>query len=231
MGERMAMFSRFRRGAEFNEEDPIPAILPEINQRVMIIRGGHDPVPSRIDDHRADDLVISLPSVPLENGDSVMVTWEEEGAWYSLDSNVSHLDANSPRPTISVNMRGRVNRFDDRRGDNRAEITLPLELRVLVARVVKPGRILRTHTSEISTTAFRFTTSAPFAPGDLIESTLTMGDTETLTARLKVIRVDSTSGSWRQSCTATFDEILRSDRSRLAGFIERIVSESQSSSF
>jgi len=35
-----------------------------------------------------------------------------------------------------------------------------------------------------------------------------------------VIRVDTVSGSWRQTCTAVYDEILRSDRSRVVAYIE-----------
>jgi len=39
-------------------------------------------------------------------------------------------------------------------------------------------------------------------------------------ARVKVIRVDSVADSWRQVCTAAFDEVLRSDKSRLMAFVE-----------
>lgn len=219
----MELFARFRRTAPAHtESEPsIPvAQLPHVNQRLTVWMGEHSPLPSRVEDHADGEIVISYPNMPLVVGDPVSVSWEGDPGWYSLDTTVTAVDDASAVPTVTVSATGRLRRHDERRSDVRREIALPLELRIVMARVVKGGRTLNTHTTELSGDALRFSTSAPFAPGDLVESRLTLSDGEVVSSRLRVIRMDAVSGSWRQTCTAAFDDILRSDRSRIVAYLE-----------
>lgn len=198
----------------------MPPVLPQINQRVTVSRGGEEPVPSRVDDESGEEILLASPSIALSEGDPIVLTWESEDGWFSLESSVQRIDEESTLPTVSIAKRGRVSRFSDRRTEIRRQVSLRCDLRVVVTRVVKPGRTLTTMTVELSANAVRFTTSAPFAPGDVMEAHIQLRDGESVTARLKVIRMDTVSGSWRQTCTATFDDILRSDRSRIVAFLE-----------
>lgn len=217
----MDLFSRFRRDSDVPDATvTLPAVLPKINQRITITRGLHDPVTSRVDDERGEAIVIASPNMPLETGDEVLVTWEEGGAWFRLETTVLHVDEDAMLPSVSIARRGRLVRFDDRRTDLRSDIALPLELRVIMARVMKQGRTLSTRTLELSSKAIRFTTSAPLAPGDVVELRVALPGGEPIGARCKVIRMDSVTGSWRQTCTVVYEEILRSDRARLMAFLE-----------
>jgi hypothetical protein len=219
----MELFARFRRTAPETTPQPpaVPlAALPRVNQRLTVWIGDHSPAPSRVEDIEGGEIVISSPNLALAAGDPVTLSWEGETAWYSLDSHVSAVDDHSPVPTVSVVARGRFARHDERRSDVRVEVALPLELRVVMARVVKGGRSLNTHTMEVGGTALRFSTSAPLAPGDVLESRLSLTEGDVVGARLRVIRMDAVSGSWRQTCTASYEDILRSDRSRVVAFLE-----------
>lgn len=197
---------------------PIAAhVLPEVNQRVTVTMGEHVPVPSRVEDRGDGAIVLAAPALALEFNDQVVVTWEREGAWFSLDTRVLGVDGRAAVPVVQVAAGGRLSRHDERRTDMRREIELPIELRVIRSRAIRPGRELHTQTVEISASAVRFATSAPFAPGDLIEARIAVGEgaRDIVTARVRVIRVDAVTGSWRSTCTAAFDEILRSDRARV----------------
>jgi hypothetical protein len=218
----MAIFPRFRR-SDNSELLPPPApreLLPHINQRVTVLRAGHPPVPSRVEDEHPGFFTIASPNFALADGEQIVVSWESEDGWYSLESVVERVTEDNHLPTVDIASRGRLSRHNDRRGDLRVSASRTLSVRPVLARVVKPGRTLDTHTVEISAKAISFTTSAPFAPGDIVESTLELGEGVTIGARLKIIRVDAATDSWRQVCTAMFDEILRSDRAMLMTFLE-----------
>lgn len=227
----MALFSRFRRMQQVPhdvhpaEQLRLPAVLPRINQRITVTTGEHEPVSSRVDDETDDALLIASPNLPLDMGDPVVLTWEVDDCWYSLQSSVLDVHHADGLPTVSVARVGRLSRFEDRRTDLRRRIALPIDVRVVVARVVKPGRTLRTHTIELGGNAVRFTTSAPFAPGDVLEVKIVLREGDTVSARVKVIRMDSVSGSWRQTCSAVYDEMLRTDRNRIVHFLEQDPSE------
>ncbi|MCW2927549.1 MAG: hypothetical protein JWM86_1517 [Thermoleophilia bacterium] len=215
----MAIFDRIRRNKAAHAapaHERIPAhLLPEVNQRVTVTRGEHVPMPSRVEDINGATITLALPALPLDDGDSVVVTWERDDAWFSMDTSVIGVDDGASVPTMHITAHARLSRFDERRSDVRRAIELPLELRIVRSRAIRPGRELRTTTIEVSNNAMRFATTAPFAPGDLIEAKVALGDGEEVGARIRIIRVDAVSGSWRSTCTATFDEVLRSDRSRL----------------
>lgn len=223
----MAIFDRIRRMRHQREHEverpttmftPVdPQLMPTINQRVSVTMGEHVPVPTRVEDIRAGTILLAQPALALEFGDQIVVTWERDDAWFSLDTRVLGVDPNASVPTIQIAAGGRLSRYDERRADVRRTIELPIELRVLRARAVRPARELRTHTVEISANALRFATTAPFAPGDLIEAKIQLGEgtTDVVSARIRIIRVDAVTGSWRSTCTAAFDEILRSDRARI----------------
>ncbi len=224
----MAIFDRIRKSRSTSSADGVTAsaipqhLLPEVNQRVTVTMGEHVPVPSRVEDLGNGDVQLAYPALPLDTGDPVVVTWERDDAWFSMDTRVVFVDDRSAVPTIRVSAAGRLSRYDERRTDTRAAIELPIELRVVRARAIRPGRELHTYTVEVSSNAVRFVTSAPFAPGDLIEARIQLGDSglEAASARIRIIRVDAVTGSWRSTCTAAFDEILRSDRARLVALAE-----------
>ena len=224
----MAIFDRIRRGrsngqAESQAPAPLPAhLLPEVNQRVTVSMGEHVPVPSRVEDHVPGMIELAFPTLPLEFGDQVVVTWERDDAWFSMDTRVLGTDEHAAVPTIRVDAAGRLARYDERRTDSRRAVSLPIELRVVRARALRPGRELNTFTVEVSSNALRFATTAPFAPGDLLEARVQLGEGagDVIGARVRIIRVDAVTGSWRSTCTAAFDEILRSDRARLVAFAE-----------
>jgi hypothetical protein len=224
----VAIFDRIRRSratssSEGTTQPSIPQhLLPEVNQRVTITMGEHVPVPSRVEDLGGGNVQLAYPALPLDTGDPIVVTWERDDAWFSMDTRVTELDDRSAVPTIRVSAAGRLSRYDERRSDSRVSIELPIELRVVRARAIRPGRELHTYTVEVSSNAVRFVTSAPFAPGDLIEARIQLGETghDVASARIRIIRVDAVTGSWRSTCTAAFDEILRSDRARLVALAE-----------
>lgn len=224
----MAIFDRIRRRSAAASHSPagpaaVPThLLPDVNQRVTVAMGDHVPVPSRVEDIVSGTIHLAFPALPLEFGDSIVVTWERDSAWFSMDTRVLGVDQHAAVPTVHVAAAGRLSRYDERRTDARREIQLPIELHIVRARAIRPGRALQTVTVEISSTAIRFATSAPFAPGDLIEARLQLGDgaDDTISSRIRVIRVDAVTGSWRSTCTAAFDEILRSDRARIAALAD-----------
>jgi hypothetical protein len=226
--DRVAIFDRIRRNrttgeAEQRAQAPIaPHLLPDVNQRVTVTMGEHVPVPSRVEDRGGNLLELAFPALPLEFGDQVVVTWERDSAWFSMDTRVLGLDEHAAVPTIRVDAAGRPAQYDERRRDVRRAVSLPIELRVIRARALRPGRELNTFTVEVSSNAVRFATTAPFAPGDLLEARVKLGDGphDTVGARIRIIRVDAVTGSWRSTCTATFDEILRSDRARIIAFAD-----------
>jgi len=220
----VAIFDRIRRAraaattADQSAAHAIPAhLLPEVNQRVTLSMGEHVPVPSRVEDLGTGAIQLAYPALALAPDDQVVVTWERDDAWFSMDTRVTHVDDRAAVPTIRVSAAGRLSRYDERRADARVAAELPIELRVVRARAIRPGRELHTYTVEVSSTAVRFATSAPFAPGDLIEAKIKLGEGagDVATARIRIIRVDAVTGSWRSTCTAAFDEILRSDRARI----------------
>jgi hypothetical protein len=226
----VAIFDRIRRARTQKAADPasssltpIPEhLLPEINQRITVTMGEHVPVPSRVEDLHNGMIHLAFPALPLEFGDQVVVTWERDDAWFSLDTRVLGLDEHAPVPTMHVAAGGRLSRYDERRTDSRRTVAVPIELRTIRARAIRPGRDLATFTVEVSSNAVRFATTAPFAPGDLLEAKLQLGEgaNDIVSARLRIIRVDAVTGSWRSTCTAAFDEILRSDRSRIMAFAD-----------
>jgi hypothetical protein len=220
----VAIFDRIRRsrGAAQSSQTPVGEpvaehLLPEINQRVTIAAHGTSSVPSRIEDIGATSLQLAFPALELEFGDPVTLTWERDDVWFSLDTYVTGLDSRAAVPTILVASSGFLSRYDERRRDVRRLIELPIELRVMRARGIRAGRELHTYTVEVSADTVRFMSSAPFSPGDMIETSIRIGDAQddVVGARVRVIRVDTVPGSWRSSCTVTFDEILRTDRARL----------------
>lgn len=222
----MAIFSRKRRVSDSDPSagggEPIPLhLLPEVNQRVTVSHGQHVPVPSRVEDIAGGVIMLADPTLPLEFGDRVVVAWERDNAWFSLESRILGIDELAHVPTVHVAARGRLARYDERRTDLRREVDLPIDLRVTRARAIQSGRVLGTRTTEVSGTAVRFVTSAPFAPGDVVEATIRLADGPggEVGARLRIIRIDSVTGSWRQHCTAVFDEILRADRARILALI------------
>lgn len=191
--------------------------LPNVNHRVSVAMGEHVPVPSRVEDVREDALVLAAPALPLEAGDQVVVNWEQDGAWFSLTTRVTAVDAGAFVPTVDLATTGRLRRHDERRVNERMPVELGVDVRVVQARAIRAGRELQVRTSEVGPDAIRFSTSASFAPEDVIEVRIALGTgvEDIVTARVRVIRVDSVSGSWRSTVTAAFDEILRSDRTRL----------------
>jgi hypothetical protein len=224
----VAIFDRIRRkaaagGSNAPAPEQIPAhLLPEVNQRVTVTMGEHVPVPSRVEDHVPGMLELAFPALPLEFGDQVVVTWERDSAWFSMNTRVLGIDEHATVPTIRIDAAGRLSRYDERRRDSRRAVSLPIELRVIRARALRPGRELNTWTVEVSSEAVRFATTAPFAPGDLLEAKLKLGEGrgDIVGVRIRIIRVDAVTGSWRSTCTATFDEILRSDRARIIAFAD-----------
>lgn len=222
----MAIFDRIRRGRGADAPaGPTPIaehLLPEVNQRVTVAMGEHVPVASRVEDLGTGELELAMPALALEEGDQVVVTWERDDAWFSMDTRVVSIDDAATVPTLRVATAGRLSRYDERRADARRAVALPIELRVVRARALRTGRDLSTWTTEVSGSAVRFATTAPFAPGDLLEARVRLGDgtDDIVSARVRIIRVDALSGSWRSTCTASFDEILRSDRARLMAFAD-----------
>lgn len=227
----MSLFARFRRHEDHSPdaaagtrtvlEVPLPpAVVPRVNARVSVATGEHVPVPTRVEDVAEGVLVLAEPALALEAGDRIVLTWETDGAWYSLDTRVTAVDSWATVPTVQVAAAGRLSRFDERRTDIRRQVQRPLELQVLRARAVRPGRTLGTRTIEVSGNAIRFVTSAPFAPGDLVEARLDIDDgaAEHVRFRARIIRMDVSAGSWRQTCTAVFDEMLRVDRARVVAY-------------
>lgn len=226
----MAIFDRIRRvrGASRPDdaavEPPIAEhLLPEINQRVTIAVDGATPVPSRVEDVRPTLVQLAYPSLDLEFGNAVTITWERDDAWFSLETRITGLDPHAAVPTMLVASSGRLSRFDERRSDVRSAIELPVDLRVVRSRTIRAGRELHTYTSEVSADTVRFMTSAPFSTGDVIEASIHVGEgaDDVISARMRVIRTDTTQGSWRSSCTVAFDEVLRSDRARLVAVAAR----------
>lgn len=219
----MDIFSRFRQNS-IQEEQPESQEqyfdLPEINDRIMIVSAGHNPQPSRIEDDDSDEIVIASPNIPLDMDDHIVLTWERDEGWYSFETRVTGVQNNVRRPAIRVSKAGFVQFNGDDRRSMRKKARLPLELRIIMSRAVKPGHVLHTQCVELSASAIRFATSAPFAPGDIVEATLTLGPTETLSMRVKVVRVDTHATSWKQEVSAVFDEILQSDRSRIIRHLE-----------
>ena len=195
-------------------------VLPDVNQRVSVWIGGHAPTPSRVEDVREADLMISNPNLPLVEGDDVSISWEGETSWYTLVSEVVEVNNAARPPVIRVSAMGRLSRRENRRDDMRAATSLPIELRAVVTRVLKAGQVLQTQTVELGSNAVRFATSSPLAPGDVLEARIDLGEGR-IGVRLRVIRLDAVSGSWRQTCTAVYDDILASDRERILDFIER----------
>lgn len=225
----MALFDRIRRNRPASSTshqalhglDQVPEhLLPEVNQRVTVTLGEHTPMPSRVEDRTEDTIVLADPALPLEFGDRILLTWEREDVWCSLETRVLGLHGEAAIPTVHIAAAGRFSRFDERRRDVRRAIELQLDLRIVRSRAVRTGHELQTATVEVGASALRFATSAPFAPGDLIESKIHLGGgADPVTARLRVIRVDSVTGTWRSTCTAAFDEMLRSDRARLLAHV------------
>lgn len=199
-------------------------LLPRINQRVTISSGPQVPVPSRVEDIGDGRVQIAFPSMQLEFGDEVVLNWEHDDAWYSLETRVLGLDQQASVPVVHLASSGHLTRYDDRRTDVRRSIELPIELRVVRARGVRSGHELRTRTVELSANAIRFVTSAPFAPGDLVEARLIVGEGlgDVITARLRVIRIDVQPEEFHTTCSATFDEILRSDRARIIALADTV---------
>jgi hypothetical protein len=221
----MAIFDRFRKPARTSNASAVPAVgpRPEINQRVTVRLGAGTPAPSRVDDESANGLVLSLPSLPLEVGDRVEVAWESESGWFHLDTEVREIEEGGNLPTVTVAREGALSRHADRRGSTRASIQLPIEVRVITSRAVKPGQVLATTTREIGTEAISFATSAPFAPGDVLEALLTLPAGDVASMRLRLIRVDAIASAWKQTGTAVMDDSLRSDRTRIATLLDGAV--------
>lgn len=219
----MAIFDRIRRSKQqtrgvVDEPEPVAAhLLPEINQRVTVATGEHVPVPSRVEDHLGGMLELAFPSVPLEFGDEVVLTWERDEMWFTLETRVLAVDEHAPVPTVRVGTAGRFSRHGEGRADGPRTAALPIELRIVRARALRAGRELTTHTVQVGRDSLTFATTAPFAPGDVIEARIELGEAtrDVVSARVRIVRVDALPGSWRSTCTATFDEILRSDRARL----------------
>lgn len=216
----MALFSRFRRS---HDESPAPTasvVLPRINQRVTLFRGSDEPSPTRVEDETETGVVVAAPDIALAPGDNVTLSWEGDTGWYMLETHVTDRDDTSTLPTLELARNGQVTRFQNRRNTLRLPVTLPVEVTVVTAGAVTAGRVLTTETTELSTNALRFTTSAPFVPGDAMEIRLALQVGDDINGRVKVIRMDTIDGSWRSACTAVFHNMLQSDRSRLAAWIE-----------
>lgn len=220
----MAIFERMRRSRRSStsgrvaQHEPVPLDrLPAINQRVSVAMGEHVPVPSRIEDAQVDGLLLAAPALALEPGDEVLISWECDGSWCMFTTRVIDLDRGASVPTITLSTAGRLTTHDERRLDARRAVELPVDLRVVRSRAIRPGRELQVRTTEISGSAIRFASSAPFAPGDVVEARIEIGAgvEDLVGARVRVIRVDSVSGTWRATVTASYEEILRSDRARL----------------
>ena len=63
----MALFQRFRRNDDASgtaaQMPPAPRhVLPKVNQRVTVLRAGHPPVPSRVEDEQQGTFVIASPA-------------------------------------------------------------------------------------------------------------------------------------------------------------------------
>jgi hypothetical protein len=218
----MEFFARLRRGGG-DEPAVAPSLpftaLPDVNQRVTVWIAGHAPTPTRVEDSTSEGLVLASPNLALSESDAVSINWEDDDVWYTLDTRVVSLD-DGRVPSVVVSREGRLSRREDRRKDMRVDVALPLELRSVAARVVKAGQELQTNTSELGTTALRFVTSSPLAPGDVLEAKVDLGDGDPVSVRIRVIRMDAVSGAWRQTCTAAYDEILSSDRERIQDFVQ-----------
>lgn len=220
----MAIFDRIRRSRTSEPATaaplsaPVPAhLLPTINQRVTISHAAGSPVPSRVEDVDAGRIQLAYPALELEFGDTVVVSWEHEDTWVTLETLVTGLDRRAAVPTMLVAAGGRISRFDERRRDVRRSVDMPITLRVLRSRALSPGRDLQTTVTEVTGTDLRFQSTAPFAPGDLLEARIRLGEgsEDEVGARVRVVRVDTLPDTWRSSCVVTVDEMLRSDRARL----------------
>lgn len=220
----MAIFDRIRRSRPTDAtvasplSTPVPEhLLPRVNQRVTVSVGGGPAVPSRVEDVGRGGIQLADPALPLQFADSVVVSWEHDDTWVTLETIVTGLDRHAPVPTILVAPSGRLDRFDERRRDARRSVELPIALRVLRSRALRPGRELQTTVTEVSGGDLRFQSTAPFAPGDVLEARIRLGDgaTDEVGARVRVVRVDTMHDTWRSSCVVTVDEMLRSDRARL----------------
>ncbi len=218
----MGLLSRFRRGADLDQASQtlrtIP--VPRINARVMVARGGRQPYPSRVEDSGLGYLMLAAPGILLEPGDPVSLTWEDGDGWFTMNTEVVETDLDSFRPTVEVSISDRVRRFADRRDGGRRRVSTPIDLTVVAAKSVREGQELRTRTTDVATDAIRFTTSAPLAPGDTLESSLHIGSQAPIRAQLRVIRVDISANSWRNTCVAAVAEILPSDRARLVAWVD-----------
>lgn len=205
--------------------------LPSVNQRVSITYGDHVPVPSRVEDLDRDGIVIAQPSLALEAGDEVLITWECDGTWCSFATRVLDIDAVSIVPTIRLDTSGQLRVHDERRITGRREMSVPVYVRVVRSRAIRAGRELELHTTELGGDAVRFASSAAFAPGDVLELRLALQDGVDVYvgARAHVIRVDSVTGSWRSAITVAFDDILRSDRARIIAAMENLGRAAQAS--
>ena len=216
----MEIFSRFRnRSAGDNEaEAPEQApseILPAVNQRVAISRPGIPPVVTRVDDETETELVLSLPTMPLQEGESVYLTWEEYGRAFTFETTVTGLDLASHLPTLTVSRAGRMREMRESFRSGVAALARPLSIKIVVARELPGGQVLNTETVALSPTSLRFTTSAPLAAGDTVEASVYLDDEMPVHMRCRVVRLDSMRDSWRRMCTVAVVEMLRSDRSRL----------------
>jgi hypothetical protein len=224
------MFSRFRR-AEHEPDDEQPTVphelLPHVNQRVTVWARGRSPEPSRVEDETGESIVLSAPSQPIEDGEPISLTWEGDDCWFRFET-TAHIEPPSLAtggvrlPTVVVSSKGHLSRFDERRKDLRARVHLDLNLRVVMARGLRAGLELSTHTIDLGTDTVTFETTAPLQPGDMLEARITLEPGEWISARLKITRVDVTSGGVRQRCMASYDDILRSDRSRIGAYLEAI---------
>jgi hypothetical protein len=229
----VAIFDRIRRArgtdaASTATPQAVPAhLLPEVNQRVTVTTGSTAPVPSRVEDVGSQALQLALPDLDLEFGMSVVVSWEHDDTWHTMESHVLGIDPHANVPMVLVSTAGKLTRYDDRRRGTPRTVDLPIELRVLQARGIRAGRALNTTAVEVGPEAIRFVTSAPFAPGDLVEARIQVGEgaLDVVGARLRINRVDVSKGSWRTTCSAAFDEILRSDRARLVAIADATGSE------
>jgi hypothetical protein len=224
----VAIFDRIRRAratdaATTAAPDPVPAhLLPDVNQRVTVTVGSGESVPSRVEDVGSQTLQLARPELDLEFGMSVVVSWAHDDTWHTMETRVLGVDPHANVPMILVSTAGKLTRYDDRRRSSRRAVQLPIELRVLRARGIRAGRELNTTAVEIGPDALRFESSAPFAPGDIVEARIRVGggSSDFVGARLRIIRVDTVAGSWRTTCSAAFDEILRSDRARLVAIAD-----------
>lgn len=190
--------------------------LPEINERITVTMGEHIPVPSRIEDISDFSIEMAEPSLPLSIGDNIVITWESSGVWCSFSTTVELIDSLSTVPTVQVSRRGYLTRHDERREGIRHKAGFSAALRVIQARAIRSSQELTVRTSEIGDDAIQFVSSASFSPNDIVEARVSLGSvSDDVNMRLKVIRVDSVSGSWRCTITASYEEILRSDKARL----------------